>query len=104
MPYREIPIYRVTGPPVGHAGRVVDLDVLHFKGWTAWSPAALATRGATGAPDQPHLRLFGARPAAQAGADPIVAALLAAGAEVIPAELATLADGDLTLSATGGLG
>ncbi|MEZ5863397.1 MAG: hypothetical protein R3D25_04735 [Geminicoccaceae bacterium] len=82
----------------------VDLDVLHFKGWTGWSPAALAARGATGAPDQPHLRLFAARAKTQAGVDPIVAALLAAGAEVVPPELATLADRDLTLTATGGIG
>ncbi len=70
----------------------VDLDVLHFTGWTGWSAAKLAARGATSAPAQPHLRLFGARP----GGD--------AGAEVNPAELATLADADLTLSATGGIG
>lgn len=82
----------------------VDLDILHFKGWTAWTPAALAARGATAAPDQPHLRLFRARPARQAQADPIVAALLASGVEVVPAELATLADTDLDLSATGGIG
>ena len=82
----------------------VDLDLLHFKGWSTWSPAALAARGATSAPGQPHLRLFGARPARAALADPLVAPLLAAGHEVIPAELATLAQSDLALSATGGIG
>ncbi len=82
----------------------VDLDRLHFKGWSSWSPAALAARGATSAPGQPHLRLFGARPAQAALADPLAAPLLAAGHEVIPAELATLARSDLALSATGGMG
>lgn len=82
----------------------VDLDALHFKGWTSWTAPALAARGATASPLQPHLRLYAARPAAQAAADPLAASLLAAGAWVVPAELATLADGDLDLSASGGIG
>lgn len=82
----------------------VDLDRLHFRDAAAWTPAQLAARGATARPDQPHLRLFAARAPAAAGADPIAAPLLAVAAEVIPAEIATLADVDLVLTASGGIG
>ncbi|SAL80240.1 hypothetical protein AWB71_06074 [Caballeronia peredens] len=82
----------------------VDLDVLHFRDAASWSAAQLASRGATARPDQPHLRLFAARAPAAAGSDPIAAAIIAAGAEVVPAEIATLADADLKLTATGGIG
>jgi len=82
----------------------VDLDALHFRDAPGWSPAELAARGATGAPDQKHLRIFTARPADQAKADPVAKALVDSGVEVVPAELATLADVDLDLSAGGGIG
>jgi hypothetical protein len=82
----------------------VDLDALHFRGAQSWGPPQLAARGATVAPGQPHLRIFAARPAAQAAQDPIAAPLVAAGAEVVPAELATLAEADLDLTASGGIG
>jgi hypothetical protein len=50
------------------------------------------------------VRIFPARAAAQAKHDPVAAALLGAGVEVVPAELATLAEADLELSASGGIG
>lgn len=82
----------------------VDLDLLHFRGAAGWGPAALAARGATADPAQKHLRIFAARPAAQAAQDPVAAALVAAGIEVVPAELAILAEADLDLTASGGIG
>jgi predicted phage baseplate assembly protein len=82
----------------------VDLDVLHFRDATGWSAAQLAARGAIAAPNQSHLRLFAARPPAAAVNDPIAGPIIATGAEVVPAEIATLADADLVLSATGGIG
>ena len=82
----------------------VDLDALHFRDAGDWTPAQLAARGATADPAQKHLRIFAARPAAQAAQDPIGAALVAAGIEVVPAELAVLAEADLDLTASGGIG
>ena len=40
----------------------------------------------------------------EASGDPVAAPLLAAAVEVIPAEIATLADVDLALTASGGIG
>jgi hypothetical protein len=82
----------------------VDLDALHFRDAASWTSAGRAARGASAAPDQKHLRIFAARAAAQARHDPIAATLLGAGVEVVPAELATLAEADLELSASGGIG
>lgn len=98
-----------------HASRVItvlqtiegvvglDLDVLHFKDASSWSAAALAVRGASTRPDQPHLRIFAARAPLAATGDPLAQDLLTAGVEIVPAEIATLADADLQLSASGGI-
>jgi hypothetical protein len=82
----------------------VDLDVLHFRDAASWSPPQLTARGATSRPDQPHLRLFAARARKAAAGDPIAQPVLTAGAEVVPAEIATLADADLVLTVSGGFG
>lgn len=82
----------------------VDLDALHFRDAGGWSAAQRAARGVTAAPNQTHLRIFAARPSEQAKLDPAAQALINAGVEVVPAELATLADADLELSASGGIG
>ena len=82
----------------------VDPDRLHFNGAEGWTVVQLAARGATAKPAQAHLRLFAARAPAAALFDPFAAPLLAADVEVVPAEIATLADVALTLTATGGIG
>ena len=82
----------------------VDLDRLQFRDAASWTAAQLAARGADSRPGQPHLRLFTARAPAAAAGDPVAAPLLAAAVEVIPAEIATLADVDLALTASGGIG
>ncbi|MFZ1428395.1 MAG: putative baseplate assembly protein [Geminicoccaceae bacterium] len=95
---------RVIAALQGVAGVLgVDLDVLQFRDATTWTAVQLAARSATTRPDQPHLRIFDARPPKQALNDPPAAAVLAGGAEVVPAEIATLADADLKLTASGGI-
>jgi len=83
----------------------IDVDLLHFKGYTAWTPEQLALRGATADPVQPHLRLFAAR-AATTPADPVVAACFGPHPpDVYPAEQAYFQNPaeDVQLTATGGL-
>ncbi|MFQ3666428.1 MAG: putative baseplate assembly protein [Sphingomonadaceae bacterium] len=79
----------------------VDVERLHVKGHAGWTAAQLQRRGATSAPLQPFVRLFGARPRAGAGSlDPVALANLADDPEapVIPAELPRLEQpGDLVL-------
>lgn len=83
----------------------VDLDHFHFKGALGWTAAELAARGATAAPVQVHLRIFEARPAAQATIDPAISVCIASGPmpQVLPAEQAYAETADLVLTATGGL-
>ena len=87
----------------------VDLDTLHYKGYAGWTDAQLATRGATAAPLQPHVRLFAARPTTPKllADDPIVASCLAnlPTPDILPAEQAYIADerADIQLSAAGGV-
>jgi hypothetical protein len=83
----------------------VDLDHFQFRGANGWTAAELAARGATAAPVQAHLRIFEARPAAQAASDPAVRGCFpAALPEVLPAEQAYAAAADLVLTASGGIG
>jgi hypothetical protein len=84
----------------------VDLDLFHYRGFAGWSPAALAARGATADPVQPHLRIFAARSPGEAAADPLAAAILAAvpPPEVVPAEQAVADADDIVLTAEGGIG
>jgi hypothetical protein len=82
----------------------IDLDHFHFRGANDWTASELAARGATGAPVQSHLRIFEARPAAQAALDPAVRGCFpAALPEVLPAEQAYADAADLVLTATGGI-
>jgi hypothetical protein len=84
-------VYRVLQETEGVES--VDVDVLQFKGYESWSPGQLAARGATAAPVQSRLRIFGPRPKRPP----------ARGA--IPAEQARLEDtaADVTLATSGGL-
>lgn len=88
----------------GAAGVIaVDVDRFQIKGYTGWSAAQLARRGATAAPLQEHIRLFDARPRPPLSAlDPLALAGLALDPDAValPAEQAFLeAPGtDLALS------
>jgi hypothetical protein len=83
----------------------LDLDLFHFKGYGNWGAQELGVRGASAAPLQPHLRIFGARPATTTtlSLDPVVASCLAGAAApaVLPAEQGWLADADADLELTG---
>ncbi len=82
----------------------VDLDHFHFRGAAGWTAGELAARGATVVPVQKHLRIFEARPAAQAALDPAVRGCFPSQLpEVLPAEQAYAGDADLVLTATGGI-
>jgi hypothetical protein len=82
----------------------VDLDHFHFEGAPSWTPQELASRGATAHPVQRHLRIFDARPSAQAVLDPAVRACFPGPRpDVLPAEQAWAEATDLLLGATGGI-
>ena len=87
----------------------VDIDVLHLKGYSDWTPTQRAARGVTAAAVQEHLRIFEARPHAGMASivDPVVLTCFASRPipEVLPAEQAFIEveTDDLLLTATGGL-
>lgn len=84
--------------------RGVDLDTFHYAGGQGLTAIQLQARGATADPLQPHLRLFAARPRAQAKDDPLVTGLSNGSLpEVVPAEQAKLVPGDIRLTGRGGL-
>ncbi|MGH7429985.1 MAG: hypothetical protein ACREJ4_16740, partial [Candidatus Methylomirabilaceae bacterium] len=70
----------------------VDIDVLHLKGYSGWTPTQRAARGVTAAAVQEHIRIFEARPHAGTASivDPVVLACFASRPipEVLPAEQA----------------
>jgi predicted phage baseplate assembly protein len=97
-------IYRVLQEVTGVIS--VDIDTLHFKGYTGWEDEQLTARGATSEPTQGHLRIFAARPGPASSTDPVVSACFGTMLpEVFPAEQAYIQTeaSDLTLTATGGL-
>ena len=100
-------VYRVLQDVAGVV--FVDMSTLHFKGYTSWTAEQLATRGATSAPVQSHLRIFAARPrpGSLSLIDPVFSACFGSNPlpEVLPAEQAYIqvAATDVTLTATGGL-
>lgn len=80
----------------------VDVDLFQIKGFAGWTAAWLSRRGLTGAPVQPHIRLFEARPRPPvAMLDPAALAGLALDPDALalPAEQAFIEapDTDLTL-------
>ena len=115
-------IYRLLQDVTGVAA--VDIDTLHFKGYSGWSANQLATRDATNADVQSHLRMFPARARSSVLAkqknilliapkpqwvvtDPVVQASYSKGPlpAILPAEQAFIesASDDIVLTATGGL-
>lgn len=81
----------------------VDVDRFQIKGYTGWTAAQLARRGATAAPLREHIRLFDARPRPPLSAlDPLTLAGLALDPDALalPAEQAFLDQpaADLVLS------
>jgi predicted phage baseplate assembly protein len=83
----------------------VDLDHFHFRGAKGWTAGELAARGATSVAVQKHLRIFEARPMAQATLDPAVRECFPSVLpEVLPAEQAHADEADLVITATGGIG
>jgi hypothetical protein len=99
-------VYRILQDVAGVS--FVDVNRLHYKGFESWTAAQLASRGATAAPVQPRLRMFGARPlAGSSGAnDPFVLASFGSmPPSVLPAEQDYFADEphDAILDALGGL-
>jgi hypothetical protein len=80
------------------------LDVLAFRDDAGWGAAARMARDLSPGPLQPHLRIFPARPAAAAAADPL--ARPAPGQRlprILGAEQATAAPADIRLQAQGGI-
>jgi predicted phage baseplate assembly protein len=83
--------------------RAVDVELFHFKGWTAFTAAGLAARLATADKAQPHLLIRPARPrpATDAEIDPITAACFPDGPPaVLPAEIAVVEDASTDLTVT----
>jgi hypothetical protein len=106
MPVHLSEVYRILQDVPGVS--FVDIDVLHYKGYATWTPAQLASRGATKDSVQPRLRMFAARPLAGSSAanDPSVLALFGSHPPaVLPAEQAFFADEphDAVVNALGGL-
>ncbi len=99
-------IYRVLQDVAGV--EYIDINTLHFKGYSTWTAAELASRGATAAALQLHLRLFAARPrpSGTVTVDPAIATCLGSPLpEVLPAEQAyiDIPAEDITLTPKGGL-
>jgi hypothetical protein len=83
----------------------IDLDTFGFRGMPGFSEAGRKARDLAAGTLQPHLRLFPARPASNAEADPVVAeAFGTRRPKLLPAEQAYAEAADLQLVATGGIG
>lgn len=82
----------------------IDVDALGFRGQQTWTLAQRRARDLVPGPLQPHLRLFPARPSSSTANDPVVAAAFPTGKpRILPAELALAEDGDIVLTASGGI-
>ncbi|MCU0985281.1 MAG: hypothetical protein MUC89_10110, partial [Acetobacteraceae bacterium] len=83
----------------------IDLDTFGFRAMAGFSAVERKARDLAPGPLQPHLRLFPARPASSAEADPVVAeAFGTRRPKLLPAEQAYAEAADLQLVATGGIG
>jgi hypothetical protein len=99
-------IYRILQDVTGVVG--VDIDTLHFKGYTGWTAAQLSGRGASASPLQNHLRIFAARSlSGTTSTDPVVNACFGPSPlpEVLPAEQVYIQSpsADLNLTVVGNL-
>jgi hypothetical protein len=82
----------------------IDVDALRLRGQTGWTLAQRRARDLAPGALQTALRLFPARPATSAAADPVVTAAFPDGApRILPAEIAIAAAEDLVLTPSGGI-
>ncbi|WP_439578163.1 baseplate J/gp47 family protein [Elioraea sp.] len=82
----------------------IDVDALRLRGQAGWTLAQRRARDLAPGALQTALRLFPARPAVSAAADPVVAAAFPDGPpRLLPAEIAVTEQADLVLTPSGGI-